>query len=641
MNFFEYQEKAKSKTILLAFLFGLAVCTFVLVMHLVLAAVFWTYMSDSTGRGPSLGGIWGTSALWIPFVVLCIILIGTMYKIHMLKQGGGYIATTLGGRRIDPDSSDLSERRLLNIVEEMAIASGIPVPPVYVLAGESSINAFAAGYEPADAVIAVTDGCLRALSREELQGVVAHEFSHIFNGDMRLNIRTIGILNGILIFTVIGRIILSIRARKSPLPLLGLALLVIGSIGVFFSKIIKFAISRQREYLADASAVQFTRNPMGLAGALKKIGGLPQGSIVKNPHAEELSHLFFANGVSRWFSSLFSTHPPLTERISRLDPSFDGRFLQQTGIADIAAEEETAMIAGFSEFSSAADRLAARGIRIPLNPEGITKTVGIPDHAHLAFSQKILASLPEELINAARRPESAIVLIYSLLLSGDRQIYDKQMEIISGHIDKQNDLASIRKLLDTQTDLSWRLPLVSVATAALTKMTGQQFTLFRETISRLVEIDGNITLFEYIMQRMVIKHISTALSPRRSSKTYYASIKPVLPSYATLTSILAYYGSTDLEKASFAFEMAKVRLGIKEPLKILPRSEANLSGLDRSLNILANASPPIKKQVLEAAVVCVTTDGSVTIEEAELLRCIADSLDCPVPPILPGAAESP
>jgi len=638
MNFFEYQEKARNGTTALVILFSLAVCTFVVVLHFALAGIYWF------GSKGQFGDILGISALWIPFMVLCIILIATIYKIHRLKQGGGYIAQMLGGRRIDPDSRDLSERRLLNIVEEMAIASGIPVPPVYVLAGQGGINAFAAGYEPADAVIAVTEGSLRLLSRDELQGVIAHEFSHIFNGDMRLNIRTIGVLNGIIVFIVIGRILASTsgNSRKNPFIPLAITLMIVGSIGLFFSKIIKFAISRQREYLADASAVQFTRNPMALAGALKKIGGLPEGSVVRNPHAEELSHLFFANGVSGWFNRLFSTHPPLATRISRLDPAFDGRFSQTATGRDIAAEEESAMITGLSGYTGTADGMPVGDIPVPLDPASVTSAVGAPGHEHLLFAQKIFADLPAELLDRARRTDSAPLIIYCLLLSSEKEVFDKQIQRIGGTLAQagktMDDLQSTRALLDT-VGRSCRLPLAGVAIPALTKMTAEEFRLFRDTLSYLVEVDGNITLFEYALQRMVIRHIGAALSPRRRRSSYYASIKPVMPSYRALASILAYYGTPDLEKAAFAFEMAKLRLGIKEPLAMLPREQANMSGLDGSLNILANASPPIRKQVLEACTACITTDGCVNIEEAELLRLIADSRDCPVPPILPTSVE--
>ena len=235
----------------------------------------------------------------------------------------------LGGRLVNPAQPDPDERKLLNVVEEMAIASGIPVPQVYVLPEEKGINAFAAGHSTSDAVVAVTQGALRLLTRDELQGVIGHEFSHILNGDMRLNLRLMGLIFGILCLAVIGRVLLHVRGGgkdKNPLPLLGLVLVLMGWVGVFFGRLIQAAVSRQREFLADASAVQFTRNPAGLAGALKKIGGLSYGSKLKNAHAGEASHMFFGNGMGGSFLGLMETHPPLAERILALEPDFDGEF---------------------------------------------------------------------------------------------------------------------------------------------------------------------------------------------------------------------------------------------------------------------------------------------------------------------------
>src|SRR4051812_333645 len=256
---------------------------------------------------------------------LGIIGTGSFFKTLSLARGGRAVAELLDGRLVNPNSTDLHERKLLNVIEEMAIASGVPVPQVYVMDNESGINAFAAGHNASDAAISVTHGAMTMLKRDELQGVIAHEFSHLLNGDMRLNLRLMGLIFGILCLTIIGRILIRTRGRKNPLPLLGLALIFIGWAGVFFGRLIQAAVSRQREVLADASAVQFTRNPAGLAGALKKIGGLTYGSRLRSPHAEEASHLFFANGLGSSFFG-FATHPPLADRIRALDPTFDGNF---------------------------------------------------------------------------------------------------------------------------------------------------------------------------------------------------------------------------------------------------------------------------------------------------------------------------
>ena len=333
MDFFDRQDKARRNTTLLVFYFVLAVLSLLLAVNVVVSLLFIGFTNyglvirnlNPVSSANELSLPWSQVELLFLVTIgtLSVILIGSVFKTLQLARGGSAVAELLDGRLINSNTSDTDERKLLNVVEEMSIASGVPVPQVYVMDGEPGINAFAAGHSASDAAISVTHGCMKLLSRDELQGVIAHEFSHILNGDMRLNLRLMGLVFGILCLTVIGRILIRTRGRKNPLPLLGLALIVIGWAGVFFGRLIQAAVSRQREGLADASAVQFTRNPAGLAGALKKIGGLAQGSRIESPHAEEASHLFFANGLG---DSLFATHPPLTERIRALDPSFNGKF---------------------------------------------------------------------------------------------------------------------------------------------------------------------------------------------------------------------------------------------------------------------------------------------------------------------------
>ena len=336
MDFFERQDKARKKTKLLVFYFILAVAALIVAVYFAALLIFSGVQAQqhrNFGESPQF-------ALWNPQLflgvaggVLAVVLIGSGYKTVALAQGGSAVSEMMGARLVSPNTNDPDERKLLNVVEEMAIASGVPVPHVYVMDEEDGINAFAAGHKPGDATITVTRGCVKILSRDELQGVIGHEFSHILNGDMRLNLRLMGIIFGILCLAIIGRVLLQTarvggRGRgQNPLPLLGLLLLVIGYIGVFFGRLIQAAVSRQREFLADASSVQFTRNPGGITGALKKIGGLGEtGSRLSHAHAEELSHMFFGNGVSEPFIGLLETHPPLAERIRVFDPNFDGKF---------------------------------------------------------------------------------------------------------------------------------------------------------------------------------------------------------------------------------------------------------------------------------------------------------------------------
>ena len=351
MNFFESQDRVRKNTLQLVFLFTLAVVTLVIMTNLLVMIVFGYINSEQMQDGRTLlqQMDWQTFAA-VSAGVGVVVLAGSLYKIMALSAGGKTVAEALGGKLIPQNTDDLKQRKLLNVVEEMAIASGTPAPPVYLLTDEPGINAFAAGFSPRDAVIGVTQGTIDHLSRDQLQGVIAHEFSHIFNGDMRLNIRLMGVLNGILIIGIIGYYILystafSRRGRSSGkgaggIMALGIGLMVIGFAGTFFGGLIKAAVSRQREYLADASAVQFTRNPDGIAGALKRIGGLEFGSKVENPGAPEVSHAFFAQGISGFMQSLSATPPSLAKRILRIDPHWDGKFDSSDKIDSPRDEEE-------------------------------------------------------------------------------------------------------------------------------------------------------------------------------------------------------------------------------------------------------------------------------------------------------------
>ncbi len=334
IDFFQRQREARHSTSLLVLYFGLALVVLIACVYFLAAFVF-TYLPDHPKT--NTGWYWNPTLLAITaFGVGTVVGLASAVKSAQLAGGGHVVAESLGGRLIPGDTHDLKERRLLNVVEEMAIASGVPVPPVYVLPDEAGINAFAAGHTTGDAVVAVSQGSLEFLSRDELQGVVAHEFSHILNGDMKLDIRLMGLIFGILALSVIGRVLLEVasRSRSSSskddkglggLAIMGVGLWLLGLGGAFFGRLIQAAISRQREFLADASAVQFTRNPDGIGGALKKIGGLAEGSTIKDGHAGEACHMFFADAF-RGFSGLLATHPPLASRILRLDPQFDGTY---------------------------------------------------------------------------------------------------------------------------------------------------------------------------------------------------------------------------------------------------------------------------------------------------------------------------
>ena len=462
MDFFERQDQARRNTKLLVVYFVLGVATLIVAVYAAALGIFTGLSSHHrTGYGEEVQLV-----LWNPqlFLVaaggtLAVIVLGSGFKTLELAQGGSTVATMLGGRLVAPTTTDPDERKLRNVVEEMAIAAGVPVPQVYLLPGEQGINAFAAGHSTSDAVVAVTAGAVRMLTRDELQGVIGHEFSHILNGDMRLNLRLMGIIFGILCLTVIGRVLLYTRSRsdkdKNPLPLLGLALIVIGWIGMAFGRLIQAAVSRQREFLADASSVQFTRNPAGLAGALKKIGGLDLGSKLQAAHAEEASHMFFGNGMGESFFHLMDTHPPLAERIRAIDPAFDGSFppvsiaAEERAAPRVAPAQRSPLPFPFPGMPRGQGGLA--GLAPPIiAAQTVMASTGSPTPAHLRYAEGLRVSIPANLQTAAQEGLGASTVIYALLLSDDETVRRKQLEELASATSPAVCQETLRVLPDVQ-----------------------------------------------------------------------------------------------------------------------------------------------------------------------------------------------
>ncbi len=640
MDFFDYQEEARKKTGLLIFYYIVAVALIVVSIYTVIAFLFSMSGTDDEPVPVSTILLNPELFLWVALGTLLVVGLGTMYKVAQLGGGGEAVAKMLGGRLINRNSGDANERKVLNVVEEMAIASGMPVPPVYMMDNEEAINAFAAGLTPGNAVIGVTKGCVQQLSRDELQGVIAHEFSHIFNGDMRLNIHLLGVLNGILVIALIGYGIMrgtmyaSVGRRSKDnnggaIIILGIALVIIGYVGVFFGKLIKSAVSRQREYLADASAVQFTRNPAGLAGALGKIGGYTSGSRIQSSHAEEASHMFFSNGMHSSFINMLSTHPPLKERISRIDAAF-----LQTHDGPDRATSPTEAPSGTSSFAPPPLPDTVSGFAI--NSEQVVSSVGAPSMDHLHYASLLLSHIPEKLGHAVRNTIGARAVVYLLLLNDDAAVNKEQLVLISASADSDVQKL-VLKLKGLVAGLSheFRLPLVDLAISTLKEMEQSEFLVFRDIVAALVAADKQIDLFEFTLQRMILRHLEPLFVELPKKHVRFKTIKSITPICGQLLSCLAYWGADDTDSAKTAFATAVERLG-GDAVNISSVDECGLTVLDHTLSQLELATSPLKRKVLDACVSCVAADGRVTVEEADLLRAVADSLDCPIPPFLPG-----
>ncbi len=654
MDFFERQDQARRNTKLLVVYFVLGVVMLTLAVYAVLLGIF-------AGLGSRHHQAYGEEAqlvLWNPqlFLVatvgtLSVIALGSGFKTLELAQGGSTVATMLGGRLVAPTTTDPDERKLRNVVEEMAIAAGVPVPQVYLLPEERGINAFAAGHSTSDAVVTVTAGAMRLLTRDELQGVIGHEFSHILNGDMRLNLRLMGIIFGILCLTVIGRVLLYTRSRndkdKNPLPLVGLALIVIGGVGVFFGRLIQAAVSRQREFLADASSVQFTRNPAGLAGALKKIGGLEFGSKLEAAHAAEASHMFFGNGMGESFFHIMDTHPPLAARIKAIDPSFDGSF----PAASLAEVERPAPRVAPPQrptlpfpFPGMPRGQGGLGGLVPpiIAAQTVMASTGTPTPAHLRYAEGLRVSIPASLQAAAQEGLGASTVIYALLLSEDDAVRRKQLDELAGATSPAVSQETLRVLPDVQAVATHaKLPLVDLALPGLRHLSPSQFQQFRAAVQKLVESDGEIDLFEYVVQKVVLRHLEPYFTQARKPAIQYYALKPLAPDCGVLLSALAYLGQDEAGKIQFAFQQGAQLLSCaaRVELQLLPETECELAQVDEALNRLCQAVPQIKKNVLNACAQTVAADGVIQEMEAELLRAIADTLDCPIPPFIPSQTE--
>lgn len=657
MNFFAQQDHARTRTRHL-------LAAFVVALLAISAGVYFLLLGLSA---VTMAGYRTEPMTWVrpDLALISLVSVGavvgfaTFVKIKSLGAGGSDVAESVGGRRVLAGTTDPHERRLMNVVEEMAIASGVPVPAVYVLNDEVGINAFAAGYSTGDAAVAVTRGALHILDRAELQAVVAHEFSHILNGDMRLNVRLIGALFGLMMIGSTGAWLFRIalvrpasRHRDNTVPFVaaaGACLWVIGSVGVFAGRLIQRAVSRQREFLADASAVQFTRDRAAMAGALRKIGGYQSGALVRARGANELSHMFFGEAVTHGLSGMLATHPPLEERIRRVEPSWDGRFpaitapdtlyasVEPVGLAALAASTGGALAMDLGLSSEIAPPPP------PLQPYGqFSSAVGTTTPEHLHYSGALLDAIPEPFRAATRSSLGAVALVYTLLLDEEDEAARIQLHALaaSAHPDilhEVHTLAPLRFSLDPRA----RLPLIELAVTALRELSPDQYTAFREDMDALVTADGRLSLFEFAAQRCLTMWLDAAFGLSQRRAVQYFAIRAIREPISCVLSALAYIGASDHATAMNAFQRGAAHMRLLHPGDAILESphRCGFDAVDNALEVLAAASPAIKRSFIDACAATTLADDSLTVSEAELLRAIAEAIGCPVPPFLPNATS--
>ncbi len=632
MNFFDAQDQAKKATRWLVIVYFASTLLIVAGVTTIVGAVLF---NGDVGMDPT---VLGATAI----ATALFILGATLYKMSLLSGGGGRVAQDMGGTLVPADVTEPLRRRLRNVVEEMSIASGIPVPDIYVMEGEAGINAFAAGFSPGDAAVAVTRGTLELLNREELQGVIAHEFSHILNGDMRLNIRMMGVLFGIMVVGLIGRTILRgshysgiSYGRRSKnaggIMLAGLGLTILGWIGVFFARVIKAAVSRQREFLADASAVQFTRQTDGIANALKKIGGYSHHSYVRATDPEEVSHMLFADGMPK-LASLFATHPPLTERIQALDPSFREADYPKIRPDQAGETDQSDRAAGFVQGSEAIPMPAA----VPAD-RSIVDTIGRPAPEHLGFARKLHGLIPETLFKAAHSPSGAYLLTLALVM--DESHAERQFSIVEGLLGSDRTL-QVREYYDElrQVGVRYWLPLLELAFPALKQRPHESLEFLLDLIRRLVEADDIIDLREFCFYRIIERHLEQAATPAAKSARNRVSKSAARQAAVDLLRIVADHGHADPDARDKAFE-AGIRVfgDWAEPDGFITDSGQAVKKLSEALDIISKINSAGRQSLIEAVTRTIAHDGQLLISEAELLRAICASLDCPLPPIISAA----
>ena len=668
MDFFEAQDRAKKRTSRLLLLFGLAVAGTIVASYF--AAIFGLRAMDQyeprrsgeaiyraePARAASPRGWWQPKVFAaVSLGTLAVVGIASLYKWHQYSAGGRVVAESVGGRRVEPGTTDLREKRLLNVVEEMAIASGTPVPAVYILDEEPAINAFAAGLTTSDAVVAVTRGTLEKLTRDELQGVIGHEFSHILNGDMRLNLRIAATVFGILVIGLAGRGILwslrhtRVRSGRNKngggvivaVLAIGVALLIIGYVGYFFGRIIQAAVSRQREFLADASAVQFTRNPPGLTGALKKIGGYALGSNMLSANSAAIGHFFFAQAFRSGFTGLWSTHPPLAERIRAIEPQFDGTMFAPAEVVDV--ERESFVTAGLVPAPGGTRPPGAfdGARRSPSTPKLPTSAaahavsaVGTLTPGQIANAQVLLESTPSRLRDAAHSPREAPVVVFGILLSDDPAIRARQRNVIGqrGGDEVLGVLGELEPALSSARD-EHKLPLLQLALPQLRDIDPASLDAFLDTLDELVHADERVSTFEFALQKLIVHTLALGRTPGMAV-VHFHSFHAVADELSVVLSALAHAATADAASARHAFATGATELKLIEArLRFHEVGAADFTALDTALDKLARASGPIKQRTLQAAARVVSADGQLLVCEAELLRAISAALDCPMPPL--------
>lgn len=636
MDFYQHQDQARRNTVLLAVLLLLAVLALIAVT-VVFTTLFIHYFQLGSGihlqaaeTGQSIWQVWLNRLSFeiigsVSAVVILTVFLASQFKALQLRKGGEAVAAALDGHLLNKDLANSQHRQLLNVVEEIAIAAGTPVPPTYVF-DEPSINAFAAGYRPTDAVIGITQGALDLLNREQLQGVIAHEFSHILHGDMRLNMRLISLISGITVIGSVGYMLMrssggGYRSRSSEnkrggLMAFGLGLVVIGFAGTLFGKIITSAASRQREFLADASAVQYTRNPNGIAGALRAIQQNAYGSQWQHAHAVEFGHLFFGQGISGFMSKMFATHPPLDERIARIAPQMTQAQPSTSQAFHAQAETATDMSSLLATTNS--DNRTISGLS--------ALAVSAIGPATIAAASAKLEQVPASLASQTNNIFTARALIYGILLSPMSETEKADATVYLGNKSHPAVYKRLNQILSAtfalKRDQQWVLLLETLPT--LRQLSGQQKSVFMANTKYLVEHDQKVTLFEWCIFELAKQ------SCQPTTESLFKELAPhrLNSEIANLFSFVAHSNWVSMNNIEQNFDQLTKDFG---SISLLDKSAINFRKLSSSVRKLRYLQPLQKPKLLKVVIAIMKQDGKITSNEKILLKTLSLCLDCPIP----------
>mgnify|MGYP002640465002 FL=1 len=629
MDFFGAQDRARRQTRVFGLLFSLAIILVIQMMNLLVIVIHYLIKVNVSGSAP--GGF--TQFLqWDQYLIVACLVTGFIalfgyLGIEQLFGGGDAVARLLGANLIARGTTDKQERLATQIVTEIAIAAGAPVPQLFLLK-EPAINSFAAGWDSSDAVITLTTGALTHLDRYELQAMVAHEFCHILNGDMRLNQTMAGLLQGLFIIKEWSSKILENggrhRSGKSSgyfyLTLFGF--LTLGSFGYFLGRWIKSLLARQQEYHADAAAVQYTRNPEAVIGMLQKLGVNYIHSRMLGSRYEQFDHAFVGIPGNKTF---INSHPPVEARIRRINPDWNIEFLP----IDIERIDAAPVMR----------RQEEKQQQLVWTMFGLGVTESILTSAIPAFDKQIFDPeyghrLPDTLLSLTRACVSSEATILAVLLASSKsaeQTHLKQLKSILDNRMYQKTLEILPsvKILDPRQ----RIPLIETCIPALKEMTKPQYLEFKIWIMTLFNADFKMDHDEFVVSRFVIARLDRFYNISKRPQKILNLVGDVRAEYELILSLIAYTEHDD-SMAQQAFDAGKKAIAAYS-LKLIPRNMVFLKQANTALDKLYALTPSLRKRLLQAAAATIALDGKITLKGFELLKTVAASLEVPMPPMAP------